>query len=322
MLTKRFILNTILIVSTFTPTSSLNIPSNKLRSVLNNRKSGSAAILLPGIHDAISAKIFSNQGAHGLFLSGFGVSTTKAMPDIGLLTQTEMENTLRSIIQTVDIPVIVDGDTGYGGAPNIRRTIRSFASAGACAVTIEDQKFPKKCTYAAGQGVNIIPRDESLSRIKMALKAKDEARDIDHKDIIIIARTDCRAALGFDEALYRCKMYEDLGAEIVYAENLQTRQEYEILSKELEPTTKTILAQLQTGQEDQNLWNINEIGEMGYDLALFGVTPLQAYIQNLQECASAMMGKGGLVSDGVRLCSFDNLKEIAGFADYENFSRD
>ena len=103
---------------------------------------------------------------------------------------------------------------------------------------------------------------------------------------------------------------------------MQTRQEYEILSKELEPTTKTILAQLQTGQEDQNLWDIIEIGEMGYDLVLFGVTTLKAYIQNLQEYASGMIGKDGLVSDGVRLCSFNNLKEIAGFADYENFSRD
>ncbi|CAM9956368.1 unnamed protein product, partial [Heterosigma akashiwo] len=311
-------------------------PADRLRSILRNRGDRSPAILLPGIHDALSAKVFSSQGADVLFLSGFGVSAARlAVPDFGLLTQNEMEDCLRAVVQTVgDVPVIVDGDTGYGGAVNIRRTVRSFAAAGASAITIEDQVFPKKCTYAAGEGVRVVSREESLSRIKAALKARDEVHDKDCRDIVIVARTDCRAALGFEEALLRCKMYEDAGAEIVYAENLQSREEYEQLRSELRPSTGTILAQLQTGRQDQTLWTTDEVGKMNYDLALFGVTALQAYVQNLQDCANALLmsksgnqNSTGLVDTSkfhscegtVGLSSFENLKEIIGFADYENF---
>lgn len=195
--------------------------AERLRKLMQNRvkNSSSPAIILAGIHDAISAKIFANSGAEALFLSGFGVSATKlGLPDFGLLTQTEMEDCLRAVVQSAgDTPVIVDGDTGYGGDVNIRRTIRSFAAVGAAAVTIEDQAFPKKCTYAAGEGVRVISREESVSRIKAVMKARDEVRSLDGRDILIVARTDCRAALEFDEALQRCLLFEELGADIVYA---------------------------------------------------------------------------------------------------------
>lgn len=193
----------------------------RLRKLMQNRveNPSSPAIILAGIHDAISAKVFANSGAEALFLSGFGVSATKlGLPDFGLLTQTEMEDCLRAVVQSAgETPVIVDGDTGYGGDVNIRRTIRSFAAVGAAAVTIEDQAFPKKCTYAAGEGVRVISREESVSRIKAVMKARDEVRSLDGRDILIVARTDCRAALGFDEALQRCLLFEELGADIVYA---------------------------------------------------------------------------------------------------------
>jgi len=355
--------------------------SRKRRTTATNNATNNAsarAIVVPGIHDALSAKIFANAGAPALFLSGFGVTASKlGQPDVGLLTQTEMEDTVRSVVQALNVnsdsnananvntntgahppPLIVDGDTGFGGPLNIRRTIRSFASAGAAAVTIEDQQFPKKCTYAAGKHISIISQEECIERIQIAVAARNEVRD---GDILIIARTDCRAALGLDEAVKRCQLFQELGADIVYAENLQSKSEYEYLRNCLSPSTSTMLAQVQlvpsngddgndgkdgdgddTNDKDdefkskQVLFSADEIGEMGYDLALYGVTALQSVVYALKETASDMLldtntstststntsstssSKSGLVHH-VPLTPFSELKESVGFPEAEEF---
>lgn len=312
-------------------------PAQKLKSLFSSssdkkQQQPKSAILLPGVFDALSAKVFSSNGAKALFLSGFGVSACKlAQPDVGVLSLTEMESALRSVVQAVsseNTPVIVDGDTGFGGAVNIRRTVRAFASAGAAAVTIEDQVFPKKCTYAAGEGVRVVSREECFTRVKAALAAQKEAKEIDGNEILIVARTDCRAALGFEEALERCLVFEELGADVVYAENLQSRQEYEVLRSKLQPSTGTILAQVQlfgNGDGEQNLYSLQDISEMKYDFALLGVTALQAYVSSLNKCASIMLdlNSSGLVdgdsSHNLNLCSFEELKSTIGFEDSESF---
>mmetsp|Transcript_15425 Transcript_15425/g.22720 ORF Transcript_15425/g.22720 Transcript_15425/m.22720 type:complete len:336 (-) Transcript_15425:35-1042(-) len=285
--------------------------------------SPASAIILPGVHDALSAKIYSDAGAKVLFLSGFGVSACKlGQPDVGILTLTEMEDALRSVVQAAaGTPVIVDGDTGYGGAVNVRRTVRAFARAGAAALTIEDQVFPKKCTYAAGKGVRTVSRQECGARMKAALEARNEARDVDGNDILIVARTDCRAALGFEEALERCKLFEELGADICYAENLQSRQEYDKLRSQLLPSTATILAQVETGNEEQTLYSAQNIAEMKYDFALLGVTALQAYVRSLEMSASLMMApnSSGFVKSNLDVASFNDLKASIGFEDSESF---
>lgn len=301
-------------------------PAQKLRDIIRNRDSGSA-LILPGVYDGISARIFSHSGAKVLFLSGFCVTASMlGKPDMGLLTQTEMESTVRCVQQAFEgtvscPPIIVDGDTGYGGASNIRRTIRSLASYGAAAISIEDQMFPKQCTYAAGSGVRVVPRRDCLLRIKAALEARDEAKALDGNDVMIVARTDCRAALGFEEAKARCLEFESLGADIVYAENLQSKEEYMELRKSLKPQTITILAQVQTTDIHQKLYSAEEIGEMGYSLSLFGVTSLQAQVKALNCVAQQMFSPtelSGIVENRL-LTSFTDLKETVGFAESESF---
>ncbi len=343
-------------------------PSTFQRRLSTSTSTSNSSIILPGVHDALSAKIYAQSGARVLFLSGFGVSASRlGQPDMGILSQTEMEDTLRSVVQAatvvrkgnvddnignndcdsnvisemkIHIPVIVDGDTGYGGAANIRRMVHSFAAAGAAAITIEDQVFPKKCTYAAGGGVRVVSREESLVRVRAALAARDEIRRSGSGgDVLIVARTDCRAALGLEEAIERCKMYEDAGADIVYAENLQSREEYEDLRRKLDESTPTILAQVQVaGSVDvgQNLYSAEQVGDMGFDFCLFGITGLQAAVAALQNSANIMLhGKestNGLVmtSDVSSSFDFDNgrippltpfneLKDIVGFEDSEKF---
>jgi 2-methylisocitrate lyase-like PEP mutase family enzyme len=314
------------ITSAFTPIKALvNLSKAEiLRNLYQTRTSDNGpAIILPGVHDALSAKVFAHSGAKALFLSGFGVSASKlGLPDLGLLTLSEMQDTLTSVVQAAgNVPVIVDGDTGYGGLINVRRTVRSFAAAGAAAITIEDQVFPKICTYAAGKGVRVVSRDECVDRIQAALKARDEAKHVDGHDILIVGRTDCRGALGYDEALWRCKMFEDAGCDICYAENLQSRYEYEHLRSVLLPSTPSILAQVQTGSTDQQLYTMQDIGEMNYDFALFGITALQGYMASLTSIASQMMasdGTGFIEENKVmKLTSFDDVKRFMGFDDYE-----
>jgi 2-methylisocitrate lyase-like PEP mutase family enzyme len=304
-------------------------PAQKLQSLI--QQSQDRAILLPGVHDALSASTFQQSGAECLFLSGFGVSATYlGAPDAGILTLNEMEDTARRVLQAVhrQIPVIVDGDTGYGSCHNMRRAIRGLAHAGAAAISVEDQMFPKKCTYSAGkEGASVVPRDASVVRIQTALAAAKEAWEQDGNQVLIVARTDCRVSQGLQEAISRCLAYENLGADIVYAENLQSHQEYQMLRSALSPETPTILAQVQlndpTNNNKQNLYSLSDIHHLGYNFGLFGVTALQATVKALQQTAAGMLQNEGIVpsSHSHSLTSFPELKKVVGFPDLEDFER-
>ena len=169
-------------------------------------------------------------------------------------------------------------------------------------VSIEDQAFPKRCTFAAGTGVRVVDRDAAVARVRAALRARDEAKDAGH-DVLVIARTDCRAALGLDEAIARCLAFEALGADIVYAENLQGRDEYARLRDEVSGTL--MLAQLQ----NDNMLSLDEVASLGFDLSLVGVTALQAYIATLKKTATSLV-ESGTAKD---LAPFDEVKRVVGF---------
>uniref|UniRef100_A0A7S4W9X9 Carboxyvinyl-carboxyphosphonate phosphorylmutase n=1 Tax=Ditylum brightwellii TaxID=49249 RepID=A0A7S4W9X9_9STRA len=332
------------LTTTTTALSSSSSPASRLRNLCLTSRKTSSAIALPGVHDALSAIIFAESGANALFLSGFGVTASRlGSPDAGLLTQTEMEDATKCVVSALSLSsssqsppplLMVDGDTGYGGAANIRRTIRGLACAGAAAVTIEDQTFPKRCTYAAGTGVSTVPRSESMSRINAAIAAREEAKNIDGNDILLVARTDCRLERGLEEVIERCKTYEALGADIVYAENLQSRQEYEALRSSLKGETLTMLAQLQLYPNDEDEkrriqgapYTIDDVGDMGYDLALFGVTGLQSAVGALQGVAREFFANKGIVTSRddnteiVRtMASFEEVKRVVGFPKLDEF---
>ena len=294
-------------------------PSERLLDLCS---SSSGAILVPGVHDALSARIFAQQGASAMFLSGFGVSSTLlGQPDAGILTYSEMESIARVVCCgdiSGDVPVMVDGDTGYGGAARIRRAVRGLAQAGAAAITIEDQVFPKKCTYIAGEGVRVVDRQASVDRIQTALVARQEAWERDGNRVLIVGRTDCRAALGLSEALSRCLAYQEMGCDIVYAENLQSPDEYMELRNHISKRTPLMLAQVQTGSPNQHLYTLQDITDMGYQLALMGITGLQATVQALQNVAKEMQVNEGLVQNQ-SLASFERVKQVVDFGDLEDF---
>ena len=326
--------------------------------------SSSGAIPLAGVHDALSAKIFANHGAPALFLSGFGVSASLlGIPDAGMTNLVEMEMMARHVHSAVrggasqsPPPLIVDGDTGYGGAPNMLRTISTLSRAGAAAISIEDQIFPKKCTIAAGSKIQIVPREEAVERVRGAIGARDlhyqqqqqqEQVGIDGcgKGTWIVARTDCRMAYGFNEVIERCLRFEELGAEVIYAENLQSVEEYQQLRDRLDSRTVTMIAQVQESLNNDDddgrnvetkkkpLLTLQEIAELGYDLALFGVTPLQCVVGALDTTAKLFLdGRNtdggdtatatGIITEPISMAAFSDVKRVVGFDELERFESD
>ncbi len=269
-------------------------------------------------------------------------------PDAGILNLVEMEMMARNICSLLRSPecrsvlvegrlhhppLIVDGDTGYGGAPNMLRTISALASAGAAAITIEDQRFPKKCTIAAGSTIQIVDRDEAVQRVKCAIGARDLHNQRSQRGVgpWIVARTDCRMAFGFDEVVERCLRFEELGAEIVYAENLQSKEEYKQLRDCLDSRTVTIVAQVEETSEKlgancKPLLTPTEIGELGFDFALFGVTPLQCVVRALESSAKNFLGRSNSCDDGselvlskLEMADFATVKRLVGFGELEDF---
>eukprot|EP00536_Pseudo-nitzschia_multiseries_P004670 jgi/Psemu1/188583/e_gw1.79.64.1 len=297
----------------------------------------------------------------GLFVSGFGVSAARlGRPDMSILTRYEVEDTARNIIQAISHaptpppttpspsspssssstarppPVMVDGDTGFGGTANMRETVRRMAATKAAALTIEDQVFPKKCTYLAGSGINIVSRTDAIDRVRAALAAQTEAGEIDGNRMSIVARTDCRMAFGLDEAIERCLAFQEMGADIVYAENLQSAEEYLALREAMiggnnvedasvaESIAPMILAQFQTGTKDQRLYSVDEVSAMGYEMTLYGVTGLQAAVSALRSVASELFddegSNAGIVSS-TPLSSLNEIKDVVGFSDLDSFEQ-
>ena len=175
--------------------------------------------IMPGCHDALSAKLVADAGFKIAFMSGFAVSAVRlGLPDTGLISFAEMLDSLRNCCNAAaKIPLIGDGDTGYGNALNVQRTVVEYARAGAAAVMIEDQLSPKKCGHTRGK--QVVTREEARMKIRAAVEARADA------DILILARTDARAVHGFDDALARCRDFEAEGADIIFLEAPESEDE-------------------------------------------------------------------------------------------------
>jgi 2-methylisocitrate lyase-like PEP mutase family enzyme len=179
-----------------------------------------APVVFPTCFDALSARLLERAGFNCTLMSGFGVAATRyGLPDVGLVTFTDMLDQLRNICAAAPhLCVIADGDTGYGNAMNVRRTTLEYARAGAAAIMLEDQLSPKRCGHMAGAR-EVVPRAEAVAKIRAAVDVRGE------RDILVMARTDARGGQGFEEALRRCQLFEEAGADIIFMEAPETADE-------------------------------------------------------------------------------------------------
>jgi 2-methylisocitrate lyase-like PEP mutase family enzyme len=260
--------------------------------------------IMPGCFDAISAKLVADAAFRVMFMSGFAVSAARlGLPDTGLISFAEMLDTLRNCCSAArDVPLIGDGDTGYGNALNVQRTVIEYARAGAAAVMIEDQVSPKKCGHT--QGKQVITRDEARMKIRAAADAK---RDV---DILILARTDARAVHGFDEALARCRDFEAEGADIIFLEAPENEAE---MTRFCEAMQKPCMANMVPGGKTPVL-PPNELQQIGYKLALYPVALLTSAIAAMQTTLAALRpGSGKSLLPSI---SFAELQKVVGFPEY------
>ena len=196
----------------------LSNPGAKLREVMRDDM-----VVAPGCYDGITSKLIESAGHHAAYMTGAGSSASMGYPDFGLVTMTEMVENAARITRTVDIPLIADSDTGYGNELNVTRTVQEYERKGVAAIHLEDQGFPKKCGHLEDK--EIIPREEYFAKIRSAASARASA------DFVIIARTDSRAVIGFDEAVARCNGALEAGADVAFFEAPQTMEEVEQVPK-------------------------------------------------------------------------------------------
>jgi len=258
---------------------------------------------MPCCYDAHSARLVERAGFPLSFMSGFAVSATKlGLPDTGLISYGEMLDQGRSVCAAVDIPVIGDGDTGYGNAMNARRTVDGYARAGFAAVMIEDQLAPKRCGHTRGK--QVVPRGEALARVRAAVDAREAGADV-----LLMARTDARATHGLDEALWRAEAFADAGADLLFVEAPRSETEMERICA---ATGLPQMANLVEGG-DTPLLPPAALEALGYRIAAWPLTLLSAATRAMQQALAALAR--GETPEG--LLDFAELRELVGFDDYD-----
>jgi len=273
--------------------------ADKLKSLLNQK----GIVVMPGCYDALSAKLIEREGLNVGFMSGFAVSSTKlGMPDAGLISFSEMAEQVRNICNVTSIPIIFDGDTGYGNAVNVYRTVRGFADAGAAAVMIEDQKWPKKCGHTKGK--DVVEVDEANSRIKAA----GDASKMNNKDILVMARTDAIATRGLDDAIKRMQKFSELGADILFVEAIKSKEDMKRVIKEV--PGHHMINLIEDGETP--LLEINELEDIGFKIAVFPLTLMSASVKTMQESLKNMKNK----IYNTNVSKFSDLRDIVGFNEY------
>ena len=260
---------------------------------------------MPCCFDALSAKLIEQEGYALTFMSGFAASASRiGAPDLGLMSYAEVENQVANICGAVRLPLIADGDTGYGNAMNVRRTVRGLARAGAACVMIEDQLAPKRCGHTPGKAV--VPRAEAFDRIRAAVDERDAVRD-EGGDVLILARTDARHEHGLDEALARAARFAAIGADILFVEAPRTEEEMRRVCTEL-PGPK--MANIVEGGETPDLPNAT-LHDIGYSIAAYPLTLMAAAMQAMTASLQAMHNDGrGTIMD------FRELRRRIGFDEY------
>ncbi len=277
-------------------------PSRKLKDLVARKD----AVVVPGVANAMFGRAVESLGFEALYLTGAGIANMHlGVPDIGLVSVTEVSEILSAVTDAVSIPVIVDADTGFGNAINMTRTVRLFEKAGAAGLQIEDQVFPKKCGHFAGK--DVIPLAEMVQKIHAAV---DTRRD---GDLQIIARTDARAVHGLDAAIERAHAFVAAGADLVFVEAPTNAAELRRIAAEIDaPHVVNIVF----GGLTPELGN-GELKEMGFSIVLYANAVLQAALKASREVLAALREEGNLYSVKDRLASFAERQEAVNKGHYD-----
>ena len=278
---------------------------------LRQRLASKSLVTAPGVHDLVSLRLADSFGFEALYMTGFGaVASYMGLPDAGLATYTDMVGRVKQMASQARVPLIADGDTGYGGLLNVRHTVRGYEEAGAAAIQLEDQEFPKKCGHTPGR--RVIPMDDMVKKIRVAVEARTSP------DFLIIARTDARTALGLDEALRRADAYARAGADILFVESPESREEMRAICERF--AGLPLLANMVDSGRTPVLSKA-ELEELGYRIAIFPIAAMLAAVKAMSGVYSHIRAHGSTTGVKVELEDFGALVKLMGFEDIWEFEK-
>lgn len=277
-------------------------PTNRLRHLLDRP----GLIRSLAAHDVFTAKICEAAGIELLFLGGFGAAASGfGLPDLGLLGLAEMADAARRMTGAINVPLIVDADTGYGSTANVMRTVRELERAGAAGILLEDQAFPKRCGHFAGKSV--IPLQEMVTKLQAALDVRS------NPEFVIIARTDARAVEGLTAAIDRANRFAELGADLCFVEAPQSRQELEQVGREVQAPQ---LANMLVGGSTPIL-PVDELERLGFKIAVAPIETLAVTGFAVRQLARVLLEHGRCDSLSAHMLSFQELKRTLGVQDWQ-----
>ena len=267
---------------------------------------GPEFLVLPGVYDALTAKIAERVGFKCLVMGGYSIAASQlGQPDVGYLTMTEMAQAVKTICNATKVPLLADGDTGYGNPLSVRRTVLEFERAGAAAILFEDQIWPKRCGHM--QGKEVIPAEEHVMKIRAAKDARS------NPDTVIIARTDSRAVFGLQEAIRRGWQYFDAGADALFIEAPQDESELIAIGRAF--PGKTLLSNMIEGGKTP-IMTPAQLQSLGYKIAFWPLTALLAVYKTLEEVLGELQRNGTTNAVADHLHSFQDFNQLVGLPEY------
>jgi len=278
----------------------------KLKRLLARRQ----LLIAPGVFDGLSARLVEEAGFEAIYLSGGAVARSMGVPDIGLLTMSEVIERAAQVVAAVKIPVIADADTGYGNALNLVRAVREFERAGVAAIHIEDQITPKRCGHLEGK--EVISLAEMEKKLAAALASRSDP------DFIIIGRTDSRAVHGLDDAIQRGKSFARLGVDAVFVEAPQSEAEMETIARSI-PEVPLMVNMFKGGKTP--LLPASRLEEMGFRIAIFPSEAQRAAIYAMREALALLKRDGSTEAMDDRLATFKERDRIVGLEEWEKLER-
>lgn len=259
-------------------------------------------LVAPGVFDGLSARLAEDAGFDAVYASGGAIARSAGLPDLGLVSLTEMLDRISQIVQAVGVPVIADADTGYGNALNVRRTVRLYEDAGVAALHLEDQVTPKRCGHYEGQ--ELVSIEEMVGKVRAAVEARSDA------DLVIIARTDARAAAGLEEALRRARAYAEAGADMLFVEAPRSVDEVRAIAQALPlPLVYNL-----TYSGKSPVLSPADLAALGYRLVIFPADLQLGAIRGMQRVLDALR-RNGMTSADERV-SFQERDAVVRLTDY------
>jgi 2-methylisocitrate lyase-like PEP mutase family enzyme len=279
-------------------------------STLRDRLASKSLLVAPGVHDMVSLRLADTFGFDALYMTGFGaVASHLGLADAGLATYSDMVGRVKAMASMSRAPLIADGDTGYGGLLNVRHTVRGYEEAGAAAIQLEDQEFPKRCGHMPGR--RVIPMEDMVKKIRVAVESRSS------RDFLVIARTDARTEHGLDEALRRADAYAKAGADILFVESPESIDEMRAIGKRFDlPLMANMVEKGRTP-----VLSRAELESFGYRIAIFPVTALLAAVKAMSGVYAHLKAEGSSQGVPVALEDFAALTRLMGFEEIREFEQ-